>query len=169
MRNIRRSTGVSGLLVLTSIVLIAGCNSPTAVEPGYQAPALSTQETPYPTMDQICNSIANEIESLCPRVYPYRNWGEENSCVKTLMAQLLGSYKDCLSGDQLSEVRDCVFAHLAIDKHRRPQRSRSTRTLEARNPKTKGADCRPFFVVFCIRQPLSVSLLGAGWFNNANA
>jgi hypothetical protein len=114
MRNTRRSAGVVGLLVLASIVVIAGCNSPSDVEPSYQAPALSAQEAPCPTMALICNSITNEIESTCPRTFPPRNWGEENSCRKTLMAQLLDSYKDCLTGEQLSEVRDCVAAQLGL-------------------------------------------------------
>ncbi len=113
MRNIRRIAIMSGLLVVASIVVIAGCNNPTSVEPSYQAPAVSTQETACPTTDQICGYIAGQIDRLCPRTYPYRNWGEENSCEMTLLAQLVDSYKDCLSGDQLSEVRDCVFQKLA--------------------------------------------------------
>jgi hypothetical protein len=112
MRNNRRSASISGLLVLASIVVIAGCNNPTAVEPRYQAPALSMQEDPCPTMDQICTAIADEIKAVCPSPYPYKSWGEENSCVKTTMGRLLDSYKYCLSGDQLSEVRDCVFEEL---------------------------------------------------------
>jgi hypothetical protein len=114
MRNTRRSAGVVGLLVLASIVVIAGCNSPTDVEPSYQTPALSAQEAPCPTADLICNAITNEIESTCPRTFPPRNWGEENSCRRTLLAQLLDSYKDCLSGNQLSEVRDCVAVQLGL-------------------------------------------------------
>lgn len=114
MRNNRRSAGVVGLLLLASIVVVAGCNSPTPVEPGYPAPALTAQEAPCPTMAQICNAITNDIESTCPRTFPPRNWGEENSCRKILMAQLLDSYKDCLSGNQLSEVRDCVSVQLGL-------------------------------------------------------
>ena len=119
MRNTRRSTGVSGLLLLVSIVVIADCNSsPTAVEPADHSPTLTTQEYPCPTLDQICKSIADEIESLCPRTYPYKSWGEQNSCVKTLLGRLLDSHKDCLSGDQLSEVRDCVFEELVLTSKR---------------------------------------------------
>jgi hypothetical protein len=114
MRNTRRSAVVSGILVLLSVVLIAGCNNPTTVEPSYQPSALSTQESACPTIDQICRSIANEIAQSCPLTDIYRNWGEENSCHKTLLAQLLDSYKDCLTGDQLSEVRDCVFENLIM-------------------------------------------------------
>ena len=112
MRNTRRSAAV--FVALLASLVIAGCNNPTPVEPSYQAPALYTEETPCPTMDGICVSITNEIESTCPRTFPPKNWGEENSCRKTLMAQLLDSYKDCLSGDQLSEVRDCVASQLAL-------------------------------------------------------
>jgi hypothetical protein len=114
MRNTRRSAGLVGLFVLASIVVIASCNNPTDVEPSYQSPALAVQETPCPTFAQICNAITNEIESTCPRTFPPRNWGEENSCRVTLLAQLLDSYKDCLTGQQLSEVRDCVAAQLRL-------------------------------------------------------
>jgi hypothetical protein len=116
MRNIRRSAGVTGLVVFAFIVVVAGCNSPTTVEPSSQVPALSVQEDPCPTVDQICTAVAEQISAQCPHPYPYRNWGQENSCVKTLMAHLLDSYKDCLSGDQLSEVRDCVCYELALDR-----------------------------------------------------
>jgi len=109
MRNFRLSAGVLGLLVIASIVVVAGCNSPSAVQSSDQAIPLFTQENACPSMDQICRSIANELNSLCPQIEPYKNWGEENSCAKTMIAQLLDSYKDCLSGDELSEVRDCVW------------------------------------------------------------
>ncbi|UCG50939.1 MAG: hypothetical protein JSW58_12160, partial [Candidatus Latescibacterota bacterium] len=69
-----------------------------------------------------CESIADEIESVCPRTFPYKNWGRENSCVKTTMGQLLDSYKDCLSGDQLSEVRNCVLAELGLSSEGRPDK-----------------------------------------------
>ena len=114
MRNIRRSAGVSGFLVLAAIVVIAGCNNPTTVEPTYQAPALSTQETACPTIEQICTSIVNEIETLCPEEYPYKSWGDENSCHKTLLGRMLDSYKDCLDGNQRSEIRACVWAELGL-------------------------------------------------------
>jgi hypothetical protein len=115
MRNVfRRFAGVTGVLVLASVVVFGGCNNPTPVEPVDQTSIIYTEETPCPTLDLICNTIANEIESLCPRAFPYRNWGEENSCVKTLTAQLIDSYKDCLTGEQLSEVRDCVQHELAL-------------------------------------------------------
>jgi hypothetical protein len=113
MRNTLRSAGAVAVFVLASFT-VSGCNNPADVEPGYQAPALSTQETPCPTMMEICTSITNEIEGTCPRTFPPRNWGEENSCRRTLLAQLLDSYKDCLTGNQLSDVRDCVAAQLGL-------------------------------------------------------
>jgi len=112
MRNFHRSAGISGLLVLASIVMIAGCNNPTPVEPSYQAPTFSTQEDPCPTIEEICTSIVDQVESLCPR--PDRNWGQENSCRKALVAQLLDSHKDCLTGNQMSDVRDCVVEKLGL-------------------------------------------------------
>jgi hypothetical protein len=114
MRNIRRSAGVSGLLVLASIVVFAGCNSPTAVEPTHQDPVFSTQEAPCPTVYQICTSIVDEIERVCPVEYPYKSWGDENSCHKTLLGRELDSYKDCLTGNQFNDVRDCVYEKLGI-------------------------------------------------------
>jgi hypothetical protein len=113
MQNIRRYAGVLGLFVFASIILIAGCNNPTPVEPVYPTAALATQESPCLTFDQICATISNQLENLCPRARAYKNWGDENSCVKTTIAQLLDSYKDCLSGEQLSDVRECVYQELS--------------------------------------------------------
>lgn len=108
MRKVHRTAGA--LLVFASIVALAGCNgSPTAVDPDYSA-VLPVQETICPTIGQICNAICFEIESTCPA--PYRSWGDENSCQRTLLAQLLDSYKSCLTGNELSDVRDCVYEKL---------------------------------------------------------
>jgi hypothetical protein len=113
MRNIRSSAGVFGILALATIAF-SGCNNPTPVDTSYDSTTLYTEETLCPTIEEICTSIANDIESMCPRTIPPRNWGDENSCRKTLMAQLLDSYKDCLTGNQLSEVRDCVELELRM-------------------------------------------------------
>jgi hypothetical protein len=113
-----------GLIVTLCIVIpaVLGCNSPASVDSNNTAPASAFYAEPVacPSVEAMAQAIVNELNVNCPMSREYRHWGEQNSCEKRNIGQMLEAYEGCYNEEELKEIR------LRIDEMRHAQASDDT-------------------------------------------
>lgn len=110
MKNYRRSTAILVVVILASAAMFVGCSSTTSVDTNDAVTAPTFElSTSCPPMESLAEAIAIELNTNCPITTPYRNWGQENSCEKRTIGQMLEGYESCYTEAELKELRTLVL------------------------------------------------------------
>jgi hypothetical protein len=106
MKKNQRVAAALCILLLASAGVFVGCSSTTSVdtEDSFATPQL-VQSVSCPPMEAVAEAIAAELDENCPRTVSYRNWGQENSCEKRTIGQMLDQYEGCFSDAELKLLR----------------------------------------------------------------
>ena len=92
--------------LLVSVCVLSSCNSsPVGVSTTDSFNATQSSKVDCPDKELLAQQIVDVLDKNCPRYFPFRHWGAENSCEKSTIGKMLDSYKGCFSGAEMKEIR----------------------------------------------------------------
>lgn len=111
MKSDRQNIAALAVIILAGAGLFVGCNHPTSVDAtASDVPVFAKHpKVTCDPMDEVIDAIVEELNANCPQTEPYRNWGQENSCEKEIIGDILDYYSGCFSGEELKLIRQSVF------------------------------------------------------------
>lgn len=107
----RQLTAALAVIISVGVGGFVGCNNPASVDDtGTVAPVYSKSQQTCPTIDELVDAIVEELNANCPITEVHRNWGQENSCEKGIIGNMVDAHQGCFSGPELKIIRQKVFA-----------------------------------------------------------